>query len=112
MSLRQGDIAVAEYIMKFDRGCHFVPVIANDVAEKLRHFTDGLKPTIRGDVMMMDPADYAAASTRVFQAEQASKDIDFEMQRDRQQSRSFQQSNKRSYTGPDRVQGHQKPQVP
>lgn len=27
MSLRHGDLSVAEYIQKFDRGCHFVPLI-------------------------------------------------------------------------------------
>ncbi|XP_073317262.1 uncharacterized protein [Primulina huaijiensis] len=35
MSLCQGDLIVAEFVQKFDRGCHFVPLIANDAAEKL-----------------------------------------------------------------------------
>ncbi|XP_073279554.1 uncharacterized protein [Primulina huaijiensis] len=43
MSLRQGDIFVAEFIRRFDRGCHFVPLIARDDPEKLRHFMDGGK---------------------------------------------------------------------
>lgn len=64
-------------------------LISNDVAEKLRHFTDGLKPTIRRNVMMMDPTDYAAATTRAFWAEQALKDIDYEMQRKRQHRHYF-----------------------
>lgn len=109
MRYRQGDMTVAEYIRRFDRGCHFVPLIANDAAEKLRHFTDGLQPTIHRDVLMMDPADYAAATTRAFRAEQALKDIDQEMQRKRQQSQSSQQPSKKSFTGLDRVQGSQKP---
>ncbi|XP_075497325.1 uncharacterized protein LOC142534372 [Primulina tabacum] len=46
MSLRQGDWSVADFVQKFDRGCHFVPLIANDAAEKLRHFLDDLRPTI------------------------------------------------------------------
>ncbi|XP_075515452.1 uncharacterized protein LOC142550099 [Primulina tabacum] len=46
MSLRQVDWFIIEFVQKFDRGCHFVPLIANDAAEKLRHFLDGLKPTI------------------------------------------------------------------
>ncbi|XP_075500036.1 uncharacterized protein LOC142538608 [Primulina tabacum] len=41
MRLRQGDVSVAKFVQKFDRGCHFVPLIANDAAEKLRHFLDG-----------------------------------------------------------------------
>ncbi|XP_075478791.1 uncharacterized protein LOC142519641 [Primulina tabacum] len=32
---------MAEFVRKFDRGCHFVPLIARDAAEKLRHFMDG-----------------------------------------------------------------------
>ncbi|XP_073269234.1 uncharacterized protein [Primulina huaijiensis] len=48
MSLRQGDLSVAEFICKFDRGCHFVPMIARDAAQKLRHFLDGLRPTLHG----------------------------------------------------------------
>lgn len=73
MSLRQGDMSVGEYIRKFDMGSHFVPLIANDAGENLRHFVDGLKPTIRRDVMMMDPTDYATATTRAFRVEQALK---------------------------------------
>lgn len=100
------------HVRRFDRGCHFVPLIVNDTAEKLRHFIDGLKPTIRRDVMMMEPAEYAAATTRAFWAEQTLKNIDFEIQRKRQQGQSSQQPNKRPYTGPPRVQGHHKPQGP
>lgn len=67
-----------------------MPLIANDAAEKLRHFTDGLRPTIRRDVMMIDPTNYAAATTRASRDEQALKVIDHEMQRKKQQSQSFQ----------------------
>ncbi|XP_073283695.1 uncharacterized protein [Primulina huaijiensis] len=80
---RQGDTIVAEFVRKFDRGCHFVPFIARDAAEKLRHFLDCLRPTIHRDIMMMQPMNYAAATAYAFQAEQALKDIDFEMQRKR-----------------------------
>ncbi|XP_073067192.1 uncharacterized protein [Primulina eburnea] len=43
MTLRQGDVYVAEFMNKFDRGCHFVPLIARDVAEKLRYFMDDIE---------------------------------------------------------------------
>ncbi|XP_073291025.1 uncharacterized protein [Primulina huaijiensis] len=36
MSLWQGNLSVAEFIRKFDRGCHFVPMIAGGAAQKLR----------------------------------------------------------------------------
>ncbi|XP_073061830.1 uncharacterized protein [Primulina eburnea] len=38
MTSRQGDLTVTEFIRKFERGCHFVPLIANDDGAKLRHF--------------------------------------------------------------------------
>ncbi|XP_075478852.1 uncharacterized protein LOC142519708 [Primulina tabacum] len=49
MALRQGDATVAEFVKKFDRGCHFVPLIARDAEEKLRNFMDGLRPTLDVD---------------------------------------------------------------
>ncbi|XP_073279538.1 uncharacterized protein [Primulina huaijiensis] len=42
MSLCQGDMTVAEFVRKFDRGCQFVLFISRDSAKKLRHFVDGL----------------------------------------------------------------------
>ncbi|XP_073019395.1 uncharacterized protein [Primulina eburnea] len=50
MSHRQGDASIAEFIRKFDRGCNFVPMIAMDADQKLRHFLDGLIPTLHRDV--------------------------------------------------------------
>ncbi|XP_073277697.1 uncharacterized protein [Primulina huaijiensis] len=67
MSLRQGDSTVAEFIRKFDRGCHSVPLIVRDVAQKLRHFMDGQRPTLHWDVMLMRPASYDEAITCAFQ---------------------------------------------
>ncbi|XP_073037442.1 uncharacterized protein [Primulina eburnea] len=110
MTLRRGETFVAEFVRKFDRGCHFVPLIARDVAENLRHFLDGLQTTIHHDVMMMCPLDYDTATAYSFQAEQALKDIDFEVQRKRQQHQQHSQPNKKSYMGPHRPQGQQKPQ--
>ncbi|XP_075500099.1 uncharacterized protein LOC142538682 [Primulina tabacum] len=66
MSLRQGDLSVAEFIRKFDRGCHFVPMIAGDAAQKLRHFLDEMRPTLCLDVMLMRPAVYDEATAYAF----------------------------------------------
>ncbi|XP_075497619.1 uncharacterized protein LOC142554583 [Primulina tabacum] len=41
MSLRHGDSTMAEFIRKFDIGCHFVPLIARDAAQKLRNLWMG-----------------------------------------------------------------------
>ncbi|XP_073133323.1 uncharacterized protein [Henckelia pumila] len=64
MSLRQGDKSVAEYVKQFERGCHFAPLISNDEQERLRHFTDGLRPDIKHDVFMADVANYSAAPAK------------------------------------------------
>ncbi|XP_075479381.1 uncharacterized protein LOC142520262 [Primulina tabacum] len=85
MSFRQRDTSMAEFVRKFDRGCHFVPLIARDATEKLRHLLDGLRPTIRRDVMLM-------------------------RLRKRQQNQHKSQPIKRQFTGPLEAQGRQKPQ--
>ncbi|XP_073033781.1 uncharacterized protein [Primulina eburnea] len=110
MSLRHGDLSVADYVKKFDRGCNFLPLIAREPAEKLRYFMDGLRPTLRNNVMMMHPLDYATATTCAFKSEQAMRDIEFEIQRKRQQHHNNNQPNKKQYTSPSRPQGPQKPQ--
>ncbi|XP_073067212.1 uncharacterized protein [Primulina eburnea] len=110
MALRQGDVTVGEFVKKYDRGCHFVPLVAEDAEEKLRHFMDGLRPTIRDKVMMMRPENYSMAVTYADQAEQSLRDIDFELQGKRQQHQNNNQPNKKPYTGPPRPQGPPKPQ--
>ncbi|XP_073278329.1 uncharacterized protein [Primulina huaijiensis] len=86
MTLRQGDTTVTEFIRKFERGCHFVPLIANDAGAKLRHLMDGLRPILRRDVRVADPTTYDVAVSRAPAAEQDQNDIE----RDRQGKRPFQ----------------------
>ncbi|XP_073152829.1 uncharacterized protein [Henckelia pumila] len=69
MSLRQGDLSVSEFVRKFERVCHFIPLIGNDEAEKLQHFVVCLRPTIRRDVMMAERVDYAAAVRKAMRSE-------------------------------------------
>ncbi|KAG6489128.1 hypothetical protein ZIOFF_050386 [Zingiber officinale] len=52
LELRQGDLTVAEYIRRFNRGCYFVPMIARQPVEELKHFTEGLRAAIRHDVRL------------------------------------------------------------
>ncbi|XP_073121295.1 uncharacterized protein [Henckelia pumila] len=77
---KTGDLSVAEFVVKFERGCHFVPLIGDDKAEKLQHFIVGLRPTIRRDVLMAEPADYASALRRALRSEQTLRDISAEAQ--------------------------------
>ncbi|XP_073152911.1 uncharacterized protein [Henckelia pumila] len=112
LRLRQGDLSVAEFVVKFERGCHFVPFIGDDEAEKLQHFIVGLRPTIRRDVLMADPADYSSALRRVLRSEQTLKDISTEAQSKRPlPSHGLQQQHgKRPFIWPQRQQGPIRPQ--
>ncbi|XP_075473864.1 uncharacterized protein LOC142504907 [Primulina tabacum] len=110
MSLRQGDWYVVEFVQKFDRGCHFVPLITNDAAEKLRHFLDGLRSTIRRDVMLSDPTDYTTVVAKAFRAEQSLEDIEWELQRKRNRAQQASQSNKKPYVGSPKQPEPPKPQ--
>ncbi|XP_075515408.1 uncharacterized protein LOC142550051 [Primulina tabacum] len=105
MCLRQGDSSVVEFICKFDRGCHFMPLIARDAGQKIRHFMDGLIPTLRRDVMLMRLASYNDATSCAFQAEQVLQDIDFELQRKRHQPQSSSQPQKKQFSGPSKAAG-------
>ncbi|XP_075475600.1 uncharacterized protein LOC142506915 [Primulina tabacum] len=76
MALRQGDRSVEEFVRKFEQGCHFVPLIANEVREKLRHFMDGLRPILCRDFRIAGPPTYPVVVTRALVAEQEQKDIE------------------------------------
>ncbi|XP_073152485.1 uncharacterized protein [Henckelia pumila] len=114
MSLRQGDLSVAQFVVKFERGCHFVPLIGDDEKEKLEHFLVGLRPTIRRDVLMAEPSDYASALRRALRSEQTLRDISAEAHGKRpfphQGHSQQQQHGKKPYHGPPRQQGQQAPQ--
>lgn len=77
-------------------------LITNDAEEKLRHFVDSLRPTIRRNVLMADLIKYSAAITKAFRIKQTLKDIDLEVQRKRQYLQQ-QQQNKKSFAGPSRL---------
>ncbi|XP_073137294.1 uncharacterized protein [Henckelia pumila] len=112
MSLRQGDMSVSEFVRKFERGWHFMPLIGNDKAEKLQHFVACLRPTIRRDVMISEPVDYATAIKKAMRSEQSLKDISAKVH----SKRTFtpqghhQQQGKRPFTGPQSQQGPFRPQ--
>ncbi|XP_075478872.1 uncharacterized protein LOC142519728 [Primulina tabacum] len=118
MTLRQGDNSMAEFVRKFERGCHFVPLIANDAREKFRNFLDGLQPILRRDVRLTGPTTYAIVVSRALAGEQDHKDIENErqgkrpyqasqqQQQQQQFKRSFQsQQGKRPFHGPPKGKG-------
>ncbi|XP_073049474.1 uncharacterized protein [Primulina eburnea] len=78
-TLRQGDCSVEDFVRRFERGCNFVPLIANDSLEKLKHFIDVLRPIFRCDVRVAGPTTYVIVVTRALAAEQDQKDIDIDI---------------------------------
>ncbi|XP_075489635.1 uncharacterized protein LOC142528468 [Primulina tabacum] len=99
MTLRQGDSSVAEFVRKFEQGCYFVPLIANDARAKLRHFMGGLRPVLRRDVRVTGLTTYAAVVSGALAAEQDQRDIETDM------------LGKRPYQAPPQPQHqHQRPQ--
>ncbi|KAG6514075.1 hypothetical protein ZIOFF_024414 [Zingiber officinale] len=52
LELRQGDMTVAEYVRRFERGRYFVLMIASQPVEELKHFIEGLRAAIRHDVRL------------------------------------------------------------
>ncbi|XP_073317229.1 uncharacterized protein [Primulina huaijiensis] len=121
MVLRQGDLTVAEFVRRFERGCNFVPLIANDANAKMRHFLDGLRPILRRDVRVAGPTTYEVAVSRALSAEQDLRDIEndrhgkrpFQATQSQQQHRKTfqvprgQQQNKRQFLGTSKGPGPQ-----
>ncbi|XP_075483660.1 uncharacterized protein LOC142523815 [Primulina tabacum] len=95
MTLRQRDRRVAEFMRKFEHGCHFVPLIANDVREKLRYFLDGLRPILCRDVRVASPTTYVVVVSRALAAEKDQKHIENDMH------------GKRPYQAPQQHHSHQ-----
>ncbi|XP_073049581.1 uncharacterized protein [Primulina eburnea] len=98
----EGDSSVAEFVRKFERGCHFVPLISNDVREKFRYFLDGLQSILRHHVRVVGPTIYVVVVSRALVAEQDQKDIENDRQGKRpyqapQQHHSQQQQFKRPF---------------
>ncbi|KAG6500725.1 hypothetical protein ZIOFF_040575 [Zingiber officinale] len=92
LELRQGYMAVAEYVKKFERDCYFVPMIASQPQEELKHFVEVLKAVIRHDIRLS-----IATSLRegVDQALMSERDIN-EMVKEAQNKRA-------SYQGRDQL---------
>ncbi|XP_073153688.1 uncharacterized protein [Henckelia pumila] len=105
MSLRQGDKSVVVYITQFERGCRFVPLIADSAPEKLRQFIDGLWADIKHGVRMLDVTTYEDAFSRVLHFEEGRREMQREQQSKRQFQPGFQRASsqppaKKQFTGP------------
>ncbi|XP_042472247.1 uncharacterized protein LOC122054892 [Zingiber officinale] len=75
LELRQGDLTVAEYVRRFKRGCYFVPMIANQPVEELKHFTKGLRAAIRHDVRLSWVTTFREAVDQALMSERDRNDM-------------------------------------
>ncbi|XP_073153061.1 uncharacterized protein [Henckelia pumila] len=114
LEIRQGNMSIAEYVKKFERGRYFVPMISGDPAEELKHFTEGLNAFIRKDVRLSGAKNYKYAVDQAMLSEKDKNDIIRESQAKRYcyQNRD-QQGNanrKRPYQAPPQHRPYQQQQ--
>ncbi|XP_073153193.1 uncharacterized protein [Henckelia pumila] len=114
LEIRQGNMSIAEYVKKFERGRYFVPMISGDPAEELKHFTEGLNAFIRKDVRLSGAKNYKEAVDQAMLSEKDRNDIIKESQakRSNYQSRDQQgnSNRKRPYQAPPQHRPYQQQQ--
>ncbi|XP_075521428.1 uncharacterized protein LOC142554646 [Primulina tabacum] len=82
--LKQGNMSIQEYILKFEEGCQFAPYLASNDIEKGEHFLRGVRAEIKRDVRMSKAASYKEIVEKARMAEQDEKEIERERQLKRQ----------------------------
>ncbi|XP_042467249.1 uncharacterized protein LOC122050411 [Zingiber officinale] len=75
LELRQGDLTVVEYVRRFERGRYFVPMIASQPVEELKHFTEGLRAAIHHDVRLSRVTTFREAIDQALMSEMARNDM-------------------------------------
>ncbi|XP_073120163.1 uncharacterized protein [Henckelia pumila] len=114
LEIRQGNMSIAEYVKKFERGRYFVPMIFGDPAEELKHFTEGLNAFIRKDVRLSGAKNYKEAVDQAMLSEKDRNDIIRESQakRSNYQGRDQQgnSNRKRPYQAPSQHRPYQQQQ--
>ncbi|XP_075521392.1 uncharacterized protein LOC142554614 [Primulina tabacum] len=108
LELRQGNMSMQEYILKFEEGCQFAPYLASNDIEKGEHFLRGVRDQIKRDVRMSKAASYKEIVEKARMAEQDDKEIERERQLKHQDFSTKGQGSGwkvRGEKGKDRVQG-------
>ncbi|XP_073137276.1 uncharacterized protein [Henckelia pumila] len=104
LEIRQGNMSIAEYVKKFERGRYFVPMISGEPAEELKHFTEGLNAFIRKDVRLSGAKNYKYAVDQAMLSEKDRNDIIRESQAKRSSYQNQDQqgnaNRKRPYQAP------------
>ncbi|XP_042432698.1 uncharacterized protein LOC122019281 [Zingiber officinale] len=101
LELRQGDLSVAEYVRRFERGRYFAPMITSQPVEELKHFTEGLRPAIRHDVRLSWVTTFREAVDQALMSE-----------RDRNDMIKEAQNKRLSYQGRDQQEPGKKKTIP
>ncbi|XP_075504511.1 uncharacterized protein LOC142541951 [Primulina tabacum] len=96
LELKQGTMGMNDYILKFEKGCLFVPFIASNDKDRAEHFMQGLRAEIRRDIRMSKANSYKEIVEKALMAEYDEKEIDKERQFRRQQ---FVQKGQASFQG-------------
>ncbi|XP_075521411.1 uncharacterized protein LOC142554631 [Primulina tabacum] len=78
LELKQGNLNVNDYILKFEEGCLFIPFIASNDKDRGEHFMRGLRAEIRMDVRMSKAATYKEIVEKALLAEHDKKEIEKE----------------------------------
>ncbi|XP_073120465.1 uncharacterized protein [Henckelia pumila] len=114
LEIRQGNMSIAEYVKKFERGRYFVPMISGDPAEELKHFTEGLNAFIRKDVRLSGAKNYKEAVDQAMLSEKDRNDIIKESQAKRSnyqgQDQQGNSNRKRPYQAPPQHRPYQQQQ--
>ncbi|XP_075504525.1 uncharacterized protein LOC142541966 [Primulina tabacum] len=84
LELKQGNMSIQEYILKFEEGCQFAPYLASNDIEKGEHFLRGVRAEIKRDVRMSKATSYKEIVKKARMAEQDEKEIERERQLKRQ----------------------------
>ncbi|XP_073133926.1 uncharacterized protein [Henckelia pumila] len=114
LEIRQGNMSIAEYVKKFERGRYFVPMISGDPAEELKHFTEGLNAFIRKDVRLSGAKNYKDAVDQAMLSKKDRNDIIRESQAKRSSYQNRDQqgnaNRKRPYQAPPQHRPYQQQQ--
>ncbi|XP_073017805.1 uncharacterized protein [Primulina eburnea] len=84
LELKQGNMSMQEYILKFEDGCQFAPYLASNDIKKGEHFLRSVRAEIKRDVRMSKAASYKEIVEKSRMAEQDEKEIERERQLKRQ----------------------------
>ncbi|XP_073014640.1 uncharacterized protein [Primulina eburnea] len=116
LELRQDSLFVAEYTLKIEGGCVFVPFIAENDKDKGEYFLLGLKPEIRRDVHMEKVITYQDIVERALLAEHGEQEIGKERQLRRQDFQTRGQGTsadtRGGYKGKGKIEQRNKTSVP